>query len=175
MILLDLVSAKIWDFFLNFWNFGRDNDKILIMIILYYAKGNWSLPPSLETLSIFNHQNAYNLEIERVVHAVVKSLIDEHYPYTGCLNRKLMSKFKFSLLEYFGKGWGWGYGLTCGRFWNLVSTYSLSSVKLSLTSALNLLRYCYRWRHHHLYSDDITDIPYHVTVSRDNGWLIQYL
>ena len=52
---------KKWDDFLRI--FGRDNDEILIMIILYYAKGNWSLPSSLETLSVYNHQNANNLEI----------------------------------------------------------------------------------------------------------------
>lgn len=52
-------------------------------------------------------------------------------------NRKLMRKFIISRIVW--KGTGWGLGLTCGRFWNLVSTYSLSCVKLSLTSALILL------------------------------------
>ena len=62
LTLLGLVSVmKKWDDFLRI--FGRDNDEILIMIILYYAKGNWSLPSSLETLSVYNHQNANNLEI----------------------------------------------------------------------------------------------------------------
>jgi len=59
---------KKWEDFLRI--FGRDNDEILIMIILYYAKGNWSLPPSLETLSVFNHQNSNNLEMKRTVHAI---------------------------------------------------------------------------------------------------------
>ena len=117
--------------------FGRDNDEILIMIILYYAKGNWSLPPSLETLSVFNHQNSNNLEMKRTVHAMVLNIVDTSPEVESSSNRKLMRKFIISRIVW--KGTGWGLGSTCGRFWNLVSTYSLSCVKLSLTSALILL------------------------------------